>query len=216
MGYRLALPAPRRARLSEFRVLVLDRHPTAELDAEIRAALHRLGDELEGLGAAVARGSHLLPDLASAHRCYLAMLTTITTLGGPPGRDSTTAHEWIGLLGRQLAVRNRWRDLFEAFDVVLAPTFGTVAFPHDDRDMDRRTLTIDGRETPYGAQMAWSGMASLANLPATALPIGRTAAGLPIGVQAMGPYLEDRTTIAFAALVEREFGGVRHPAGGCP
>ncbi|WP_234681444.1 hypothetical protein [Bradyrhizobium monzae] len=29
----------------------------------------------------------------------------------------------------------------------------------------------------------------------------------PIGVQIIGPYLEDRTTIALAGLIEREFGG---------
>jgi len=32
-------------------------------------------------------------------------------------------------------------------------------------------------------------------------------AGLPIGAQIIGPYLEDRTPLAFAALMEREFGG---------
>jgi amidase len=36
------------------------------------------------------------------------------------------------------------------------------------------------------------------------VPVGRTADGLPIGVQIVGPYLEDRTTLAVArALVER-------------
>jgi amidase len=49
-------------------------------------------------------------------------------------------------------------------------------------------------------------MATLACLPATAVPIGKTKAGLPIGVQIIGPYLEDRTTIAFAGMVERAFG----------
>jgi Asp-tRNA(Asn)/Glu-tRNA(Gln) amidotransferase A subunit family amidase len=37
--------------------------------------------------------------------------------------------------------------------------------------------------------------------------------GLPIGVQIICPYLEDRTPIAFAALMEREFGGVVPPPG---
>jgi amidase len=33
-------------------------------------------------------------------------------------------------------------------------------------------------------------------------------AGLPIGAQIIGrPYLEDRTPLAFVALMEREFGG---------
>ena len=65
-----------------------------------------------------------------------------------------------------------------------------------------RTLTINGHQTPYGDQLAWPGMATLANLPATAAPIGKSATGLPIGIQIIGPYLEDRTTLAFARLIE--------------
>jgi len=54
-------------------------------------------------------------------------------------------------------------------------------------------------------------MATLLGLSATVAPIGHSAEGLPIGVQIIGPYLEDRTTIAFAGLVEREFGGFVPP-----
>jgi amidase len=43
------------------------------------------------------------------------------------------------------------------------------------------------------------------------MPIGRSDDGLPIGMQIIGPHLEDRTTIAFAELVEREFGGFVAP-----
>ena len=43
------------------------------------------------------------------------------------------------------------------------------------------------------------------------MPIGRSDDGLPIGVQIVGGYLEDRTTIAFARLIEREFGGFTPP-----
>jgi amidase len=72
-------------------------------------------------------------------------------------------------------------------------------------------LIIDGQPTPYFLQLAWAGIATLANLPATAIPIGQTKAGLPIGAQVIGPYLEDLTTIGFAGLVEREFGGFVPP-----
>jgi amidase len=48
-------------------------------------------------------------------------------------------------------------------------------------------------------------------LPATTMPIGRSRAGLPIGVQIMGQFLDDRTTLAFAGLMEREFGGFVPP-----
>jgi Asp-tRNA(Asn)/Glu-tRNA(Gln) amidotransferase A subunit family amidase len=42
-------------------------------------------------------------------------------------------------------------------------------------------------------QLAWPGIATLPGLPATAIPIGLSPQGLPIGVQIVGPWLEDRT-----------------------
>jgi amidase len=59
--------------------------------------------------------------------------------------------------------------------------------------------------------MVWPGVATVAGLPATAAPIEISASGLPIGVQIVGPWLEDHTTIKFAALLEREFGGFVPP-----
>jgi amidase len=54
-------------------------------------------------------------------------------------------------------------------------------------------------------------VATVAGLPATVAPIDRSDGGLPIGVQIIGPYLEDRTTIRFAELIEHEFGGFVAP-----
>jgi len=45
----------------------------------------------------------------------------------------------------------------------------------------------------------------------TVAPIARTASGLPVSVQIIGGYLEDRTPISFSGLVEREFGGLTPP-----
>ena len=75
-----------------------------------------------------------------------------------------------------------------------------------------RHIEIDGKEYPYvDAVLVWSALATMCGLPATVAPIGHSANGLPIGVQIIGPYLEDRTTIAFAELLEREFGGFVMP-----
>jgi len=43
-------------------------------------------------------------------------------------------------------------------------------------------------------------------------PIDHGDSPLPLGVQIVGPYLEDRTTITFASLIEREFGGFTPPS----
>ena len=70
---------------------------------------------------------------------------------------------------------------------------------------------MNGTAVPYLYLPIYAGVAAYSGLPATAFPWGRTRGGLPIGLQAIGPYLEDRTTIAFASLLEREFGGFTPP-----
>jgi amidase len=77
--------------------------------------------------------------------------------------------------------------------------------------MTARRISIDGAQVPYGDQTMWSSIATLTGLPATAMPVGFSGDGLPIGMRIIGPYLEDRTTIAFAGLIEREFGGFVAP-----
>ena len=201
VGYRLTLPPPRHARLADYRVLVIDEHPAAALDSEIRAAVNDLAARLEAAGAKVSRKSDALPDLAAAHKLYMMLLFEAISRGAPPRPDALTAHAWMNALDAQIFFRRQWAKLFEVFDVVLAPVFGVVAFEHQGGEFATRTHLIDGRVTPYGDQVAWPGMATLANLPATAVPIGVTRAGLPIGAQIIGPYLEDRTTLAFAKLI---------------
>jgi amidase len=93
--------------------------------------------------------------------------------------------------------------LFRDFDIVLCPPMPTAAFPHDHSPRWERYLDIDGATVPYRDQIAWASIAILTGFPATAAPIDRSADGLPIGVQIIGGYLEDRTTIAFAGLLHR-------------
>jgi amidase len=211
VGCRVDLPPPRHGRLADHRVLVIDALPGIALDEEVRAALDGLADRLVKTGVSVARRSDLLPDFARSREIFGGLLTTALSRGQPDAKP-IDAHAWLGLLDGQLAMRRRWAELFRSFDVVLAPVFGTAAYPHvDEPDNSKRVLTINGQETPYFDQLAWPAIALLPNLPATAVPIGFTRGGLPLGVQVIGPYLEDRTTIGFAGLLEREFGGFRPP-----
>ena len=59
--------------------------------------------------------------------------------------------------------------------------------------------------------MSWPGIATLPGLPSTAIPTGFSPEGLPVGVQIVGPWREDRTTLKLAELIEREFGGFKPP-----
>jgi amidase len=87
---------------------------------------------------------------------------------------------------------------------VVAPTFGTLAYPRVEKPNDPgATLDIDGAATPYFEQLAWPGVATFPGLPATAVPVGTTPEGLPIGLQVIGGFLQDRTTIAVATWLHR-------------
>jgi amidase len=202
VGYRLALPPARHAKTSDFRILVLDQHPACKTAGDIREAIGALARRLEAEGAKVAYSSDRLPDLRAAHGLYLTVLFTAITRGAPDQPNPMNAHAWMDALDGQLAYRRAWGALFETVDVVIAPCIGVTAFPHQTAPFFERVFEIDGETTPYGDQVAWPGMTTLANLPATAVPIGKTKAGLPIGVQIIGPYLEDRTPLALAALIE--------------
>ena len=119
---------------------------------------------------------------------------------------------WIKTSRVRYGLRAGWQALFRDVDVVLCPPMPTVAFPHDHSSpMRARELDIDGKKVPYGNLIAWAGIATSNGLPATTMPIGHTDGGLPIGMQIIGGYLDDNTTIAFAGLVEREFGGFTPP-----
>jgi len=95
-----------------------------------------------------------------------------------------------------------------------APPAATAAFSHGQvGEREERRIEVDGREVAYVDLMAWSTLATPPGLPATVVPIDLSGQGLPVGVQVIGPRLEDRTPLAFAALLERAFGSFSPPRG---
>jgi amidase len=238
VAYQLALPAARHQDLKRFRVLVLDTHPMLPTASVVRSALDTVASRLEKLGTKVARQSPLIPDLNFVAKTFGQLLMAFIGADTPPDayeqsraaaaklppdepsmsatqlRSMVMSHrEWIWTDRIRASVAHQWRQFFREWDVLLCPVSPTPAFPHDHGDMNSRRLVVDGQAIPYGDQGLWSSLATLTGLPSTAMPIGRSDNGLPIGMQIIGPYLEDRTTIAFAELVEREFGGFVAPPG---
>ncbi len=237
VGYRVALPASRHPELKGFRVLVLDHHPLMPVAANVRAALDTLARNLEKKGVSIVRESPLVPDPAASSRLYMRMLMSFlagsfapevyagalaaaaklapsdTSLAAERLRGATLSHrDWVLCNGGRTRLRAQWRDLFKSFDAVICPIMPTAAYPHDHLpDQEQRTITIDGKKLSYVDQLVWPGIATLPGLPATAIPLGQSGQGLPIGVQIIGPWLEDRTPLRLAALIEREFGGFVPP-----
>lgn len=122
------------------------------------------------------------------------------------------------LLEEQQRLCREWARFFRDADIVLAPVMPTVAFPHDHSAAGPAHIAqygrhhlVDGAKVPYMNGLQWPGIATVANLPATVIPTGRFVRGLPVGVQAIGPYLEDRTPLRFAQRVHETLGGIRAP-----
>jgi amidase len=237
VGYKLALPPPRHAALKDFRVLVIDSDPLLPADKDIRETIEKLAGNLARSGVSVARHSPLLPDFAESSRLYMRMLMGFLgaffppeaiagaqvgaaqltadnrSLGAERLRGMTQSHrDWVLDDGARARLRAQWRELFRTFDAVICPIMPTQAYPHDHLpDQEARRITIDGKDYVYTDQLAWPGIATLPGLPATAIPLGLSGEGLPVGVQIVGPWLEDRTPLKLAELIEREFGGFVPP-----
>src|SRR5581483_5997817 len=213
----------------------------AEVGAALEAAAGALagaGATVVPLEGAAARAGLDRPSLARLTAPYQLLLQATMSLGLPesafagllaaveaadPADDSepvrharlVTARVWDWQRAREerAGIRRWWAELFGAgaVDVVLAPATLTEAIPHDHRRVRDRRLVVDGQERPYWDVLLWPSLANLAYLPATAVPVGRSAAGLPIGAQVIGGHGEDRTTLAFAGLVEEVLGGFTPP-----
>jgi len=128
-------------------------------------------------------------------------------------RASTIRHrDWL-LMSEQRELRRRnWDRFFNDYDIVLAPTAFIPAFEHiDGGNLYTRTLEVDGATRPYADLIAWTTQFGYVYLPATVVPAGRTPSGLPVGLQIVGPFMGDRTTLEFGRLVESVTGGYKAP-----
>jgi amidase len=233
IAWQLTIPAARHDTLSQFRVAVMPVLPWVQPANELQGRVEELASFLDRHGATVKEAMPSL-DVDQYFRDYLALLMLETSAGmsleeraqrasRAASDDSVLgaiadgflmgAAEHLGLLRRREIAREAWRSFFSEWDVVIAPAVLDAAFPHQDGPQEERVLGVDGTEVPYMMNVVYSMWAIFAGLPSTAFPGGLNGAGLPLGLQAIGPYLEDRTTLRFAQLLEREWQGFQAPPG---
>jgi len=88
-----------------------------------------------------------------------------------------------------------------------------IDFAHDQsEDFFERKLMVNGEARSYfDSAVAWAGLTGMVHLPSTIAPVGVARDGLPVGLQIVAPFLEDRTSLQFAGLVEDILGGFKPP-----
>ncbi len=224
-GWRLELPAPRAQSPKGLRVAAWLDDPFSPVDDEYRTLLEASADALERAGAVVDRSARPAVDFGTSYWTYGQLLAPIIASGFPQEvlrgleaaaleiapddrsqralqvRGALVSHrEWLmhDEIRHQMAAA--WARFFRDFDVVLMPAMPTAAFPHDPHpDFHSRVLHVNGAARSYLDFLHWVSLATVAGLPATVAPIGRTRGGLPVGVQIVGGRFEDRTTIQTSA-----------------
>ena len=237
-GWKLELPPPRHAKLSDYRVALWPSDPMAPVAGEVADRVQQLGDRLAALGATVSDSARPAFEVARSHETYLYMLNGVMAAGLPqevldameaqvsaldPADQSDNAvmaraavqkhGDWLRHNNRRESLRMAWRDFFQDWDILLCPQTATPAFEHDHRPIPERTLAVDDAVQPYFQQLFWAGLITVAYLPSTVFPTGLSGDGLPIGLQAVSAEYADRTCIDFARLMADEIGGFVPPPG---
>lgn len=231
IAYRVSLPKPRRSHLRDYKLgFVLD-DPFCPLDAPVREVLAEALASLRKAGVQLTEGwpEGIVP--TETHATYMYLLGATETAGlteqerqpyvawrnqgvqHPYVLGSTGLYgEWVGRNQTRLRVRAAWQRYFKDHDAFLMPTNFVAAIAHDKSpDKRSRQVATSGGSRSYHDQLMWIGMAALTGCPATVAPVGRTRGGLPVGMQIMGPYLEDATPIDIARKLAEACGSFVAP-----
>ncbi len=217
-AYQWTLPSPRGVRLADYRIgYVLD-HPHAPVAPEVKELLSGLINALRRAGARLEEGWPQEADPVKQRDSYLYLLEEWIPMdmnGDGVGTWEASHADVQAALGYQLAARAIWRDFFHTHDAFLLPPFPIAAFPHDHSGtpIHQRLVSAPDRPRSMADMMLWTASANFLGLPATIAPVGLTPSRLPVGIQILGPYLEDATSIALAGHVAEVTGGFRPPDG---
>lgn len=229
-AWKWQLPPSRRDDLRHFRVGYVFDDPYCPVTPETKVALERVVRSLEKAGAKLQPGWPAGLKIEELYANYMFHLEAFmystepaaaqdedrkeAAEAGKPVEGLATFADWQTQNLRRLGYRAQWQAYFDAVDVFLTPVAFTTAFPHDhSQPQSKRIIATAGGPRAYSDLFRWIAPATLTGCPATVAPIGRSDAGLPIGVQIMGPFWEDATPITFAKLLSLELGGFAPPPG---
>jgi amidase len=229
--WRQTEKAPRQCRVA----IVYD-DPEARVDQSIQDRLHALADFLGTQGMTVL-DDHRPVDSAQSHRVYMHLLRSATgawlddatfarfqalaaqsnpaldTMRERVWRGSTLTHrDWVEFDQQRAVLRAQWQSYFESVDLLITPVATSPAFLHNQQgERWERMLQVNGQDQPHTDSLFWAGYPGVVGLPATAIPIGQSPGGLPVGAQIIGNTFADPLCLNMALWLETEWCGFAPP-----
>jgi len=207
-AWNFKLPEPRTKCVSELRVATWFQDEFCDVDSHVLSLLQN---------AASSLSDHLMmsPREISFKKSHTAFETILSAeMGQSKGLKYA---KFSFAQNRRNVLRNLWIRYFRdnAVDVIMLPICPTIAFPHDtNTPIQDRKLNVNGTDMDYwSGSTKWAGLASLAGLPATSIPIGKVN-GLPVGIQIVSSPYNDLQCIEVGKMLERIGGfGYKSPPG---
>ena len=196
------------------RILFVPRFGDAPLDPEVAAACEAAAATLAAAGHAVETGPVFF-DRAAADEIWrvvgragvarVARLTggRLLAEGGPTIRAmaeegaALSGADYADAMAALFAFRCAAARVFDRHDLVFLPSAAALPW----RAEEAYPATIDGQAVGPRGHAIYTGWVNAAGLPAIALPLGLSRAGLPIGGQFAAAAGRDADLLAFAATL---------------
>jgi amidase len=218
------------------RVAIVYDDPEARVDQSIQDRLHALAEFLRSQGVTVL-DNHRPVDSAQSHRVYSYLLRSATgawlddatfarfqalgqqadpaldTMRERVWRGSTLTHrDWVEFDQQRAVLRDQWKSYFTSVDLLITPVATSPAFLHNQQgERWDRMLKVNGHDQAHTDSLFWAGYPGVVGLPATAIPIGQSPEGLPVGAQIIGDSFADPLCLKMARWLETEWCGFVPP-----
>lgn len=191
------------------------------VDAEVVAATQAMGQRLERLGHQVeAIACPWTTEDLDDFLALWAFLGVVHAKGGSllihRGFDASRLEPWTLSLAKWFTANTweaakrmrrlrgftaRWAEFMKGWSIIVLPT---LAIPAPKLGHLRPDVPFDEKLERLRAGVPFTGMLNAAGAPSISMPTGRTASGLPIGVQLAGALGDDRTVLELALQVEAD------------
>ncbi|MEZ5933602.1 MAG: amidase family protein [Alphaproteobacteria bacterium] len=218
----VSLPQPPRrfdlgsGRLDGVTIAVSPDFGYAAVDPAVRAAFAAAVDSLADLGADIRpAGLTFAPDVLEAVLKPIGFTEQAAAVGDRSEQDLALSEpefratvdqgltyagtDYVKALHERAKLRGLFLGVFEQADILVTPTVAVTAFEAGTIGTD----VVDGQSVDR--HLGWSPFSwpiNLAGLPAASIACGFDPAGLPIGLQIVGPALGEDVVLKVAAAFE--------------